>query len=279
MREILEPKTVGLALAIVAVWAVVVVISGIGINWFPNSWSFENTGQFGDSFGSLSAIMASLAALSAVATFRTTREEISRTRESDRLRAEEIEKERERSRLRERSEDKRLAKAEFERTYFQLVDTFNSIVSGTDIVTQAKPHPQTGRDAFKSILATFERYRQTAEDEGAYQRLSARFQNDLNHYFRFMYHVISFVDGQLSINRYFYVRLFRALLSDAELALLALNCTYGDGRAKFKPLLEEYALLHNISPHYRALLQLDGKFEPGAFDLPIDSAATTPVTL
>jgi hypothetical protein len=267
VREILDLRTVGIALTVVIVWAIIVVISGAGENWFPYRWNFENTGQFGDSFGSLSAIMASLAALSALATFRSTRDEIERAKQNDRARVKQMRDERREIQRRQRIEDQRLAKAEFERTFFSLLSTFNALVADTDVINQSKQHPQQGRDAFKTILDIFERYRQTQDDSSSYKRTALRFQNDLNHYFRFLYHLIVFVDDQRGISAYFYVRLIRALLSDAELSLLALNCIYGEGLEKFKPLVEKYALLHNLSDHYRDVLKLSDKFEPGAFEI------------
>jgi len=266
VREILDLRTIGIALSVVAAWVVIVVISGTGTNWFPYRWDFENTGQFGDSFGSLSAIMASLAALSALATFRATQSEIEHSRSKEREREDEQSRERQRLLDREQSQDARIAKSEFEQTFFQLLQTFNAIVSDTDYTSQSKMHQDRGRDAFRRILTWFENSVQTAgSHEKAFENTLKQFRNDLYHYFRFLYHLVNFVHASSGIDKYFYVRLVRALLSDAEIALLALNCLYGEGKEKFKPLVEEYALLHNLSPTYKKRLSLEGKFYPRAF--------------
>ena len=100
----------------------------------------------------------------------------------------------------------------------------------------------------------------------------------LSNLFRFTYHIIGFADRQFAqvpssepITKadpaYQYVRLLRAQMSDSELVLIALNCAFGPGHEKFKPLVERYALLHNINPSDRALFGLDELFEPYAFGI------------
>ena len=266
MRKILDFRTISIALAVVSVWAIVVVLSGSGVNLFENKWNFENTAQFGDSFGSLSAIMASLAALSALATFRLTQVEIERSNEKDRRHETEQAIDRRRLKERESAVDDRLAKTEFERTFFQLLGTFNAIVADIDYTVQSKQHQDKGRDAFRKILDWFENQNLALENHKRSFELTAdKFANDLFHYFRFLYHVINFVHTHEGVDRYFYVRLVRALLSDAEISLIALNCIYGQGRGKFKILVEEYSLLHNLSEKYKDRLDLEGRFYPRAF--------------
>lgn len=57
------------------------------------------------------------------------------------------------------------------------------------------------------------------------------------------------------------------MLSEAELVLLALNCQFGDGRDKFKILVEQYALLHNISDEAKIKWSLKECYSSGAFEL------------
>ena len=82
-----------------------------------------------------------------------------------------------------------------------------------------------------------------------------------------MYHIVNFVESSEIENKYFYVRILRASLSDSELTLLALNCAYGEGREKFKRLVEDYSLLHNFSPELKARWKHEDVFEDSAFDL------------
>lgn len=265
MQVKIAKRYIACAASIILLWITVVAASGAGINLFPYHWNFQNTAEFGDSFGSLSGIMASIAALAAVATYGITREEIQASRsrvEVEHRRQQALD---ERLRQRDEAEDRRLLKAEFERTFFQLVQTFNGIVASTDIVSQNKQHPQVGRDAFKAMLSNFTRYSQTLSHERAFRRIFDLYSNDLSHYFRFLYHVILFVDHVENIDRYFYVRILRAGLSEAEIALIAMNCMFGEGREKFKPLVEKYAILHNISPQWQDALRMESHFQKNAF--------------
>jgi hypothetical protein len=246
-------------------WVTIVLLSGLGFNLFQVRWDFSNTGLFGDSFGSLSAVMASLAAYSALATFHVTRQEIEDNREKEKKRSENEAKEKDLAENRRSVEFKRLQKAEFERTFFQLLSAFRSIVSETD--TQGQSGTKTGRDAFKVIEGRFQdRAKLDIAHKVAWEKIARSYRNDLNHYFRFLYHTIQFVDSSDFIDRYFYVRLIRASLSDSELVLIALNCAHGEGFDKFKPLIEKYALLHNVSAGARNFYNLESLFLASSFD-------------
>lgn len=279
MLKIIDWKTIAAALLVVSAWAIVVVISGTGLSIGGISWDFENTGQFGDSFGSLSAIMASLAALSALATFRITQDEIERIKNREKERDRELSQEKEISRKREKILDKAARKSEFEKTFFLLMGIFSSIVSETDYTSQSKQHKDEGRDAFRKILQWFEHATRMKQDhEKAFQATLNQFPNDMFHYFRFLYHLINFVHESDTDDKYFYIRLVRSLLSDAEISLLALNCLYGEGKGRFKELVEEYALLHNISKTYKSRLKLEGKFYDRAFGQELAPARGLPET-
>lgn len=72
----------------------------------------------------------------------------------------------------------------------------------------------------------------------------------LDHYFRHLYRIVKYVDDARVLftlkERYEYVSLLRAQLSDYELGLVFYNCLSDNGREKFKPLAERYALFNNI---------------------------------
>lgn len=239
-----------LTFTILFVWISVVIISGRGYSLFGWSWNFTNTGAFGDSFGPISAFMASLAALSAIGAYKSQQSEIQRQKD------------------REVVDDERAEKKEFEATFFRLLDAFRAIVSETDILG-AEGNNRQARDAFKAMLVKFQRdVASTHTDRAAWSKTSAYYRNDLNHYFRFLYHLIVFVDRSDQIDRYFYIRFVRALLSEAELTLIALNCAHGEGTEKFKPLVEKYALLHNLSQTARTKWKIVDYYEPAAFDMP-----------
>jgi hypothetical protein len=62
-----------------------------------------------------------------------------------------------------------------------------------------------------------------------------------------------------------YVRLLRATLSNAEIVLIGLNCMYGGGQRKLKPLVEKYAVLHNISAGDARTWRFAASFDQSAF--------------
>lgn len=108
----------------------------------------------------------------------------------------------------------------------------------------------------------------------------------LSNLFRFTYHIISYADRQFSQipslepmvksdPAYQYIRLLRAQMSDSELVLIALNCAFGPGHDKFKPLVERYALLHNMSRADIALFGLTDLFEREAFGLELKDRVRT----
>ena len=251
---------IGIALAL---WVALIVSSGAGWNPLKVSWNFSNSGAFGDSFGPISALMASVAAISAIMAYRSQSQEI------ERLHAREVEEDRlrrlddERRQQRDIIEDVNTRKSLFEGTFFKLLDAFRSIVSETDV--GAPGSQKVARDAFKSMVRYMVNRSSSGDHHVSWKMTSEYYQNDLNHYFRFLYHVIRFVDESEIENKYFYIRLVRAHLSESEIVLVALNCAYGNGREKFLPLVEKYSLLHNISESAKKRWKLKDSMNSSAF--------------
>lgn len=253
-----------LGLALIG-WVGVVVASGTGWNPFSQKWSFANTGAFGDSFGPLGAMMAALAAFAAFETLAEQRVELRRIRLKEAEEERRREKERKDQQRRQIIQDKSDRKSAFEETFFRLLDAFRDIAKDTDVGTGESR--KVSRDAFQRICTSLvANYSPNKELERAWTNVVEHFKNDLNHYFRFMYHLVNFVDQQKQVDRYFYVRLIRATLSEAELILLFANCAVGEGREKFAPLIEKYALLHNVSDKSRKSWSMDKYFSGGAFE-------------
>lgn len=75
--------------------------------------------------------------------------------------------------------------------------------------------------------------------------------NVLDHYFRHLYRVFKFIDeAPIFVNdknkKYEYACIMRASLSQYELIMLFYNCLSSNGREKFKPLIEKYAIFNNL---------------------------------
>ncbi|HJH64739.1 MAG TPA: putative phage abortive infection protein [Bacteroides mediterraneensis] len=73
----------------------------------------------------------------------------------------------------------------------------------------------------------------------------------LDHYFRHLYRVFKFIDeAPIFTNdknkKYDYACIMRASLSQYELIMLFYNCLSSNGREKFKPLIEKYAIFNNL---------------------------------
>lgn len=254
-----------LVLALAITWAVIVMFSGWESGWNPSGvmWDFETTGQLGDSFGVLSATMAGIAAYFAFRTYRSARDDSAmlerRAAEPsylnllerrydvlDRLRTQSI----------------RLGGAEA-----RVVETNGQAVLDrlAVLLRNETDRPHSMADSFKGVT------------KGVL---------GLPNLYRFTYHIISFANRQLSQvpdnspmhkndPAYQYVRLLRAQMADSELLLVALNCAYGEGREKFKPLVERYALLHNMNPDDIRSFALRDLFEATAFGLlPADQGVT-----
>lgn len=231
-------------------WIGSIVATGAGVNLFPVDWNFANSGTFGDSFGPISAVMASLAAAAAFETLHDTRED---------ARKSEI-----RERRREREEDLRT----FENTFFNLLRSFESLVEQTDIDRGTGTNIKRGRDCYAYIYRVIlTRSKGTGVTfEESFEFFFKKYINDLAHYFRYIYNMISFVDGSKSRNKYFYVKLIRATLSESELALIALNGMFHpEGKMHLRRIIEKYALLNNLSEEAISQLGLRDHFAPSAF--------------
>lgn len=75
--------------------------------------------------------------------------------------------------------------------------------------------------------------------------------NVLDHYFRHLYRVFKYIDEAPIFKnnknkKYEYACIMRASLSQYELVMLFYNCLSSNGREKFKPLIERYAIFNNL---------------------------------
>jgi Putative phage abortive infection protein len=209
-----------------------VIASGAGWHPFGTGWQFETTGQLGDSFGPLSAVMSSVAAISALLAYWSQREELQRLK------------------LSAGSEQQRLEKNDFENTFFRLITLFRDTLVQIDIDQQTR-EPARGADALQKFIRdymiSFDDAHTLDKSPENFKKMYRAYQNDLGHYFRLFYHIVRFVDEAPIDDKMKYIRIFRSLLSNTEMVMIGLNCCYGEGNAKLRPLVEKYALLHNIS--------------------------------
>lgn len=187
-----------------------------------------------------------------------------------------------------------LNRQQFDNLFFNLIQTHNQIVNDLDIeikyydeqsdVMRTKT-PQ-GRDIFKEVYDN--KISNKIEDKvEVYGEIYDEFNSEFGHYYRFLYRIIDTVNNQSFVQnisnldnldkeekiaviskmnydiQYEYVSFVRSLLSDAELELLFLNMLYWDD-LKFKPLIEKYCLLKNISNKIDKSVKYEGRFHLGA---------------
>lgn len=270
-----QPPAIYVLAAFVS-WWVFVALSGQ--QWLPHiktRWDFTATGQLGDSFGILSALMTSMAAIFTYQTLIDTRDQkeaaeiaaADQKREADAARLELIE-ERRQSLKREEERDEENRKRDAEQTYFRLLELRLKVLE--DVRTGKGDTLKIGSDAFAAfegrISSPYWQNSDEVDHKLEYDKLYKSNVNDLGHYFRFTYHIIVFAKENFGRSAYKYIRLLRAQLSNAEIVMIALNCAFGEGQEKMAPLAERYSLFHNMDRVSRSRYKLNNFFGARAFD-------------
>lgn len=96
-------------------------------------------------------------------------------------------------------------------------------------------------------------------------------QTIFDHYFRHLYRIIKFVNETPLLpdsfdDRYQYTSMVRAQLSKYELVWLFYNCLSDNGKDKFKPLIEKYALLKNLRFELLAKPEHENLYDNSAYE-------------
>lgn len=224
-------------------WCLSIFIILIGIIcYFPALFTesgrldFRNTGQIGDTIGGIMGPFVAIAA--AILTFLAFWVQF-KANEQQR---------------------KDIAKERFESNLFQLIQVQEEITNnlqfsahdGSDVLYNANI---SGRQVFRAIYEekTFPFW---GVKEGIAKKGIASYEEDkdigvLDHYFRHLYRVFKYIDeAPIFVNdknkKYEYACIMRASLSQYELIMLFYNCLSSNGREKFKPLIEKYAIFNNL---------------------------------
>ena len=222
------------------------LIGGVIFIWSLVIWAFpylcsnpEIRGQWGDSFGGINALFTGLAFAILIWTLHVQQEELALQRGELRGQKEQLEKQ------------------NFGSAFFQLLSLHNDIVNAMQI--RGRKH---GRECFVEMLNDLkdEHYPQTQEAANSnspeakilndtYENFLIPYEPVVGYYFRHLYNVVKFVDHHsdlLKEDTKRYTNLVRAQLSSYELGLLFYNCLSERG-AEFKGLVEDYALLEDVS--------------------------------
>lgn len=164
----------------------------------------------------------------------------------------------------------------FENTFFNLINLHHEIVKGIDI-KRSKDTIQ-GRDCFRFFYKHFEDDvdNSSVDEENIdgvillYEIVYEKYQSDLGHYFRNLYHIFKFIkSSDVSFpEQHRYANFARAQLSSSELLLLFYNALSQHGKDKFKPLIETFQILKNMPKEHLIRQTHVNSYQQSAFQRP-----------
>lgn len=240
---------------------------------------FSDPGAFGDMFGAVNALFSGLAFAGVIYAMFLQKRELGYQREE--LQNTRLELAGQKEQL--KAQNDTLRKQRFENTFFSLVGFQNEIVMALRIDRHAESY--VGRDCmrffyneFKSAYGHESHERRYASESELVKKAYARFflpwQPYIGHYFRSLYNIVKFVKHSDIEDKQMYVNLLRSQLSVYELSLLFYNCLSEYGNERFKNLVEEFALLENLSDGLLLMEDHRQLYELGAFEEKIEEVAS-----
>lgn len=257
---------VGLCVLVCLLWSVNFLI--------PFSHPYDARGTFGDMFGAVNALFTGLAFAAVIYAIFLQKHEVRLLKSELAGTKRMMQEQQELAAVQLKNQHKQI----FESTFFQYLSVFNQIVAGMDLNSKEKP-PVMGKDVFTVFLRRIGENDQIRPSENfmglpkgngcsedAYEDFYDTHASELGHYFRTLYNLFKFVHKSDEVDQRLYTNLIRAQLSDDEAMLLFLNGLSEKGQ-KFKPLLEEYAVLKNVDKESRLYELTEGKgtYSPSAF--------------
>ena len=246
-------------------------------------------GQFGDSFGAVNALFAGLAFAGVIFAILLQKKELELQRDELGLQRKELEDTRAEIRGQKeqlQAQKQTLQKQNFESSFFQLLSRHSEIVNSMAIPDSFN-REYTGRKCFVSMFrrlksiykplneqfnagtqpdtdsAKFLRYKWLNDK---YEEFFPDFQPYVGHYFQHLYNIVKFIDQNAPeiVEKSFYIDLIRAQLSSTELGLLFYHGLSGRG-AKFRDLVEQYALFEHIPSEVLLNEKHKGLYDPQAY--------------
>lgn len=235
----------------------------------------EEAGQFGDMFGGVNALFGGLAFAGVIFAIllqkrelQLQRKELEQTREELRGQKNQLE-----------AQNKTFQKQGFENTFFSLLRLHNDLVRAIEIrgISADASAITTGTACFVKFYQSFKQaleIRQRGDSptkdplkdiEYVYGTFFGEKKSDLDHYFRSLYHSITYVKNSHIDDKRLYTATVRAQLSSHELLLLFYHCLTPYGK-QLKPLVEEFALLKDVALYELSDDALTLDYGPSAFD-------------
>lgn len=272
-------------------------------SWLLIDYNIENStnrGEFGDKFGAINSLFSGLAFLGLIVTLLFQKEEL----ELQRQELSETRKELEGQKKEFEEQNKIMRRQSFENTLFNMLSLQQEIVNKLLYVERKQvPNPSgswgvkdivteySGRSVFEKLYNSIEIkysniYGEIHECYGIKSVLKRiprenfpqiKVTTLFDHYFRHLYRIFKYIkeseliedkkdNNDVDDERYRYSCIVRSQLSDYELVMLFYNCISINGKDKFKPLIEEFAVFNNI--RNELLVDSDDRkfYEKSAFD-------------
>jgi hypothetical protein len=220
--------------------------------WVSRVYTTEQSrGLFGDMFGGINALFSAGAFAGLIYTVLLQRKELRLQREELIATRQELKGQREQL----QAQNTFLREQALEHTYFEMMRRHEDIVNAIEVETPSGVF--RSRRAFLLFYDEFKQeYRSVMEEDllltphehvqQAYKRFFGNRQSEIGHYFRNLYHMVKFVAESGIPLQHRYSGLARAQLSSYEHLLLFYNGVSEYGEQKFKPLIEQFALLENM---------------------------------
>ena len=233
-------------LTIVGVIATLALIEA-GVYSIFDEWPIR--GLVGDMFGVGNAIFSALAFAGLILAIYLQNKELGLQREELKLTRIEVKEQNEQL----KSQVEALKKQTLENTFFELLRFHQEILQAVRYHRDGTE--SRGREAISRIAGRFRNEYSTSgsaladkQIRDAYNTFHHNFQPLIGHYFRNLYQILRFINDSLAgvEDKKLYGRLVRAQLSSDELFLLFYNCLSEVGVKKFKPLVEEFAMLQHV---------------------------------
>lgn len=223
--------------------------------------------EFGDAFGVSNSLFSGFALAGLIYAVLMQRKEVRIAREDLRttkniMDAQQIHME---------AQNSATIKTSFEATFFNMLSVFSQIKNRV-YFRNFKGEIILGETAIIGLLEELESYldvqpRAVNSFSNDYTRFHDKNKSSTGNYFRTLYNVIKFVDNsnyQMEQKK-FYTNIIRAQLSDNEALFLFYNGISPYGEMKFKPLIERYALLKNVSVSRKHVSLLRAEYSNYAF--------------
>ncbi len=222
------------------------------------------SGEFGDSFGTITALFSGLAFAGIIITLYLQRGDLQLQREMLEAQYEELKATREElAGQKEQMElqNRFIERQNFEATFFRLIESFNLLISSFTEM-RGRPdnrHTLTGREVLEGYASRLTpgwvrnvRTPRTSEQEFQnYMKLFNDSEEHLGPYFRTLLSLLQYLDTHVKETSVDYVSIFESQLSKHELHLILMHSAFHAEAKELKSKAEKFCLLKNLPNHYR----------------------------